>query len=118
MAMAREQPQKAGWRLQLALRCAGLALLAGGAMGVHWLIGRFGHGAAPGGGDPSVVAIAFLVFAAGSAGLMLATLGPGLMQRHAVPLRYRRLRSVEKSIVSPDYRGLSRVFFGRNSPER
>ena len=55
---------------------------------------------------------------AGSAGLMLATLGPGLMQRHAVPLRYRRLRSVEKSIVSPDYRGLSRVFFGRNSPER
>ena len=90
MGLVRVGSEQAGWRVQLALRGAGLVLLAGAWFGSRWLIARFGHDAGQGGGDTLAVAVAFVAFAATSAGLLLATLGDGLMRQYEVPLRYRR----------------------------
>lgn len=92
MGLAREGDGsgRPGWRAQLMLRGAGAVLLAAAWWGGLWLIARFAHGAAQGGGDTLAVAVSALVCAATSAGMMLATLGPALMRRYGVSARYRR----------------------------
>ena len=88
---ARENRQlgKAGW-VALLLRGAGLVLLVVACLGGRWLAARFGQEAGVGGGDSLALAVAFGVFAAASAGLMLTTLGPALLRHYPVPARYCR----------------------------
>ena len=107
----------AGGRLQLALRGGGWALLAAAGIGGRWLALRFAHGAGQGGGDVLALAIGFAVYGAGSAGLMLATLGAGLMQRIAVPGRYRRHDLPPKRKGLLENAGLSGAFFDKNQPD-
>ena len=92
MGLAREGDGsgRPGWRAQLMLRGAGAVLLAAAWWGGRWLIARFAHGAAQGGGDTLAVVVSALVCAATSAGMMMATLGPALIRRYAVSARYRR----------------------------
>jgi len=58
------------------------------------------------------VAVAFVVFAAASAGLMLTTLGPALLRRYAVPARYCRHGWPPKTSRIGANAGLSGGFFG------
>ena len=98
MGLARESGRSAKtWTAPLLLRGAGLVLLAGACFGGRWLAVRFGQQAGLGGGDSLGVAVAFGVFAAASAGLMLTTLGPALLRRYPVSAHYCRHRPVRKS---------------------
>ena len=113
MGLARERAGSGkAWSAQLLLRGAGLVLLVVASLGGRWLVGRFGQHAVLGGGDSLVLAVACVVYAAASAGLMLTTLGPALVRHYPVPARYCRHRPVRKSTRISGNAGFIGGFFG------